>query len=161
MLLSQQRKQLALPGSRVACKRCPARPLLPRRHRIQPCQYAILETGDFVSSELVKGLMLSAVTTSALKKASSALARKAAVDAFVSRCCMQFNVSDKDELQDLLAALILSECVYKKLEMPPEQLAAKISDFMAEFPTELVHIEAVQLSLEDVTQKYVSGCCSI
>jgi hypothetical protein len=56
-------------------------------------------------------------------------------------------------LQDLLAALILSECVYKKLEMPPAQLRAKIAEFLADFPPELVHIEAVQLSLEDVTQK--------
>jgi hypothetical protein len=56
-------------------------------------------------------------------------------------------------LQDLLAALILSECVYKKLEMPPGQLSEKIAEFLADFPPELVHIEAVQLSLEDVTQK--------
>jgi hypothetical protein len=56
-------------------------------------------------------------------------------------------------LQDLLAALILSECVYKKLEMPPGQLREKIAEFLADFPPELVHIEAVQLSLEDVTQK--------
>lgn len=52
-----------------------------------------------------------------------------------------------------MAALILSECVYKKMEMSPAQLTKKISDFMAEFPRELVHIEAVQLSLVDVTQK--------
>jgi hypothetical protein len=56
-------------------------------------------------------------------------------------------------LQDLLAALILSECVYKKLEMPPAQLREVIAEFLADFPPELVHIEAVQLSLEDVTQK--------
>jgi hypothetical protein len=56
-------------------------------------------------------------------------------------------------LQDLLAALILSECVYKKLEMPPDQLREVIAEFLADFPPELVHIEAVQLSLEDVTQK--------
>lgn len=56
-------------------------------------------------------------------------------------------------LQDLLAALVLSECVYKKLEMPAEQLGRIISEFTADFPPELVHIEAVQLSLEDVTQK--------
>jgi len=56
-------------------------------------------------------------------------------------------------LKDLLAALILSECVYKKLEMPPEQLAAKISEFLSDFPPEMVHIEAVQLSRHDVPQK--------
>lgn len=56
-------------------------------------------------------------------------------------------------LQDLLAGLVLSECVYKKLEMPPEQLADKIAEFLADFPPELLHIEAVQLSLEGVSQK--------
>lgn len=56
-------------------------------------------------------------------------------------------------LQDLLAALILSECVYKKLEMPPEQLAATVSTFLADFPADLVHLEALQLSRDDITQK--------
>ena len=55
--------------------------------------------------------MLSAVTTSALKKASSALARRAAVDAFVSRCCIQFNVSDKDELQVSIVSLAKCRCL--------------------------------------------------
>jgi hypothetical protein len=56
-------------------------------------------------------------------------------------------------LQDMLAALILSECVYKKLEMPPEQLAATVSSFLADFPADLVHLEALQLSRDDITQK--------
>ncbi len=56
-------------------------------------------------------------------------------------------------LQDTLAALILSECTYKKLEMDDEQLAAKITEFLGQFPSELVHLEAVQASLLDVPQK--------
>ncbi|KAF6262739.1 hypothetical protein COO60DRAFT_1699155 [Scenedesmus sp. NREL 46B-D3] len=39
--------------------------------------------------------------------------------------------------------------------MPPGQLREKIAEFLADFPPELVHIEAVQLSLEDVTQNYL------
>lgn len=55
--------------------------------------------------------------------------------------------------QDLLAALVLSECVYKKLEMPPQQLADTVGAFLADFPPDLVHLEALQLSRDDVTQK--------
>lgn len=55
--------------------------------------------------------------------------------------------------QDLLAALILSECVYKKLEMPPEALAATVASFLADFPSDIVHLEALQLSRDDITQK--------
>lgn len=55
--------------------------------------------------------------------------------------------------QDLLAALVLSECVYKKLEMPPQQLADTVGALLADFPPDLVHLEALQLSRDDVTQK--------
>lgn len=55
--------------------------------------------------------------------------------------------------QDLLAALVLSECVYKKLEMPPHQLANTVASFLADFPPDLVHLEALQLSRDDITQK--------
>jgi hypothetical protein len=53
----------------------------------------------------------------------------------------------------VLAALVLSECVYKKLEMPPDQLAATVASFLADFPPDLVHLEALQLSRSDITQK--------
>eukprot|EP00879_Flechtneria_rotunda_P014549 GHRR01015204.1.p1 GENE.GHRR01015204.1~~GHRR01015204.1.p1 ORF type:complete len:259 (+),score=66.55 GHRR01015204.1:88-864(+) len=128
---------------------------IPRRLRIKPCKYAFVdnEMSELVQ-RLISGTMLSAsaLSTSALTKA---VARRAAVDGFVMECCRAFSVSDKDELQDLLAALILSECVYKKLEMPPDQLGQKISEFLASFPPELVHLEAVQLTLEDVPQNYL------
>lgn len=55
--------------------------------------------------------------------------------------------------QDTLAALILSECAYKKVEMSDEQVAQKITEFMSEFPSELLHIEMVQASLNEVPQK--------
>jgi hypothetical protein len=48
---------------------------------------------------------------------------------------------------------VLSECVYKKVEMPPEDLAEKIREFLSDFPADLVHIDTVQLSLNDVPQK--------
>ena len=56
-------------------------------------------------------------------------------------------------VQDTLAALVLSECVYKKVEMPPEELAEKIREFLSDFPADLVHIDTVQLSLDDLPQK--------
>jgi hypothetical protein len=56
-------------------------------------------------------------------------------------------------VQDLLAALVLSECVYKKLEMPPQQLVATVASYLADFPVDLVHLEALQLSRDDITQK--------
>jgi hypothetical protein len=44
--------------------------------------------------------------------------------------------------------------VYKKLEMPPQQLAETLAAFVAQFPPGLLHLEAVQLSRADAPQKY-------
>jgi hypothetical protein len=43
--------------------------------------------------------------------------------------------------------------VYKKVEMPPEALVATVAAYLADFPPELVHLEVVQLSRDDITQK--------
>ena len=56
-------------------------------------------------------------------------------------------------LQDTLASLILSECAYKKVELEQEELAAKISEFANEFPPGWIHLESVQLSLDNLPQQ--------
>lgn len=70
-------------------------------------------------------------------------------------CCASMFDHDPvwGHLQDTLAALVLSECVYKKVEMSNEEMVGKISEFLADFPPELVHLEAVQCSLNDLPQK--------
>ena len=55
--------------------------------------------------------------------------------------------------QDLLAALVLCECVYKKVDMPPQQLVDTVGAFLADFPPGLVSVEAVQLSHNGVEQR--------
>ena len=39
------------------------------------------------------------------------------------------------------------------MEMPEADLAATVAAFLSEFPQELVHLESIQLSLQDVPQK--------
>jgi hypothetical protein len=48
---------------------------------------------------------------------------------------------------------VLCECVYKKIDMPEEEVAATISSFLADFPPGLVHIDTVQLSHNGVPQR--------
>lgn len=57
--------------------------------------------------------------------------------------------------QDLLACLVLSECVYKKVEMGDAELADKISAFASQFPAAWLQLEAVQVSLPDLPQHYI------
>ena len=49
--------------------------------------------------------------------------------------------------------MILSECVYKKVEISWEALAQTVSEFAHEFPPGLVDVDAVQCSLQDVPHK--------
>lgn len=57
--------------------------------------------------------------------------------------------------QDFLAALILCECVYKKIDMSEQELLAMINEFIAPFPPGLFHIDTVQLSHNGVPQRCV------
>lgn len=58
-----------------------------------------------------------------------------------------------DHIQDNLASLVLSECAYKKLELEQEDLAAKISEFVSQFPPGWLRLQAVQLSLDNLPQQ--------
>lgn len=51
-----------------------------------------------------------------------------------------------------MAALILSECVYKRVDMSEGEMVGIMSEFVGQFPAELLHLEAVQCSLTDVPQ---------
>jgi hypothetical protein len=53
----------------------------------------------------------------------------------------------------LLAALVLCECVYKKIDMDEQMLLAMISEFLSDFPPDLVHIDTVQVSHNGVPQR--------
>lgn len=76
------------------------RPLLTRRRLRLCCQYALLdsESAELVR-QLVSGTMLSAISTSAISRAQKKLARRAAIDGFVTTAARLFQVNDKDELQ--------------------------------------------------------------
>ena len=58
-------------------------------------------------------------------------------------------------LQDFLASVVLSECVYKKMEMADGDVAGKIAAFASEFPQSWLQLEHVQLSLTDIPQQYL------
>lgn len=55
--------------------------------------------------------------------------------------------------QDMLAALILCECVYKKVDMDEQSLVDTVTEFMADFPPGLFTIDTVQLSHNGVPQR--------
>ena len=58
-------------------------------------------------------------------------------------------------MQDFLACLILSECVYKKLELGQEELGAVASTYASLFPEGWVQLEAVHTSINDIPQHYL------
>ncbi|KIY97007.1 hypothetical protein MNEG_10957 [Monoraphidium neglectum] len=86
---------------------------------------------------------------------SNALWRRASRQSFVQEVCRAFNCGSQEELQDLLAALVLCECVYKKIDMDEQMLLAMISEFLSDFPPDLVHIDTVQVSHNGVPQSYL------
>ncbi|MEW5314731.1 MAG: hypothetical protein WDW38_006203 [Sanguina aurantia] len=60
-----------------------------------------------------------------------------------------------EELQDLLACTILSEVVYKKMEMNEAELADKMSEYVALLPPGWLQLESVQVSLNGIPQHYI------
>ncbi|MEW5297372.1 MAG: hypothetical protein WDW36_000585 [Sanguina aurantia] len=56
---------------------------------------------------------------------------------------------------DLLACTILSEVVYKKMEMNEAELADKMSEYVALLPPGWLQLESVQVSLNGIPQHYI------
>jgi hypothetical protein len=56
-------------------------------------------------------------------------------------------------MQELVHAIVLSECVYKVLEMPDEDVAGVLTQFLSQFPSQLVTLRSIQPSLRDLPQK--------
>ncbi|EFJ53181.1 hypothetical protein VOLCADRAFT_86206 [Volvox carteri f. nagariensis] len=73
----------------------------------------------------------------------------------LSQACRRLRLESADELQDLIASLILSECVYKKLELDEAGVVAKVTEFVSSFPPGWVELQAVQLSLSGIPQHYL------
>ncbi|GLC44700.1 hypothetical protein PLESTB_000973200 [Pleodorina starrii] len=73
----------------------------------------------------------------------------------LQQVCRLLRLEGAEELQDLIASLILSECVYKKLELDEEGVAAKVTEFVSSFPPGWVQLQAVQLSLSGIPQHYL------
>ena len=66
---------------------------------------------------------------------------------------MTARLSPCNRTQDFLASLILSECVYKKVELNSEGLAATVSSYVSLFPEGWVQLQAVQTSIDDIPQQ--------
>jgi hypothetical protein len=50
-------------------------------------------------------------------------------------------------------SIVLSECVYKVLEMPHEDVAGVVTSYLQQFPSHLVTLRSIQPSLTDLPQK--------
>ncbi|KAJ7539421.1 hypothetical protein O6H91_11G091900 [Diphasiastrum complanatum] len=66
--------------------------------------------------------------------------------------CKAVKVDNVPDLQDLLGAMILSECVYKK---PESELLRAVNNFKADFGGRLIPMERIQPSLEHVPHRYL------
>lgn len=50
-------------------------------------------------------------------------------------------MSSVRDLRDLFASLVLSECVYKKVDMQQEELAGTVTEFVRQFPGQLLQVK--------------------
>jgi hypothetical protein len=66
--------------------------------------------------------------------------------------CSAVKAENVGDLQDLLGAMVLSECVYKK---PESEVLRAVNKFKADFGGQLVPVDCIQTSLEHVTHRYV------
>ena len=70
----------------------------------------------------------------------------------VSALCAALKVENTTDLQDLLGAMVLSECVYKR---PESEVARAVNKFKEDFGGQLVGVSTVQASLEHVPHRYL------
>ncbi|GFR43454.1 hypothetical protein Agub_g4537 [Astrephomene gubernaculifera] len=73
----------------------------------------------------------------------------------LAQACRLLRLEGTDEMQDLIASLVLSECVYKKLELSEQDVAAKVSEFLATFPPGWVQLDSMQITLQEIPQHYI------
>lgn len=78
----------------------------------------------------------------------------------LQQACRLLRLEVPNDLQDLIASLILSECVYKKLELDEQRVADKIAESVSAFPPGWVQLKAVQLSLAGIPQHYLIATSS-
>lgn len=70
----------------------------------------------------------------------------------IQKLCGALKTEDVTDLQDVLSAMVLSECVYKR---PDSEVIRAVNKFKAEFGEQLIPLERVQPSLEHVPHRYL------
>ncbi|KAG0584295.1 hypothetical protein KC19_3G200400 [Ceratodon purpureus] len=70
----------------------------------------------------------------------------------VTALCAALKVENATDLQDLLGAMVLSECVYKR---PESEVIRAVNKFKEDFGGQLVGVNCIQTSLEHVPHRYL------
>lgn len=70
----------------------------------------------------------------------------------VAALCSALKVDNVTDLQDLLGAMVLSECVYKR---PDSEVIRAVNKFKADFGGQLVGVNYIQASLDHVPHRYL------
>lgn len=70
----------------------------------------------------------------------------------IQSLCRALKAEDVTDLKDILSAMIISECVYKR---PDSEVIRSVNKFMADFGGQLVQLERVQPSLDHVPHRYL------
>lgn len=88
------------------------------------------------------------------KRASSPTQREAGEEykKKVTALCAALKVENVTDLQDLLGAMVLSECVYKR---PESEVIRAVNKFKEDFGGQLVGVSSIQASLEHVPHRYL------
>lgn len=66
--------------------------------------------------------------------------------------CTAVKAEDVTELQDVLGAMVLAECVYKR---PDSEVVRAVNKFKADFGGQLVAVDCIQASLDHVPHRYL------
>lgn len=70
----------------------------------------------------------------------------------IQSLCRALKAEDVTDLKDILSAMILSECVYKR---PESEVVRCVNKFSADFGGQLVQLERLQASLDHVSHRYL------
>ncbi|KAI5077717.1 hypothetical protein GOP47_0007541 [Adiantum capillus-veneris] len=70
----------------------------------------------------------------------------------IQSLCNALKAEDVTDLKDILSAMILSECVYKR---PESEVIRCVNKFSADFGGQLVQLERLQASLDHVSHRYL------